>query len=288
MAILLGQPGVEGLSETVHVLREWQSDGAPIQLHPGDLGWFWRFGPEATAAALQTWSRGGRILALGLLDEPDVLRLAVGPDAQQDEELAKQLVEDVTRPERGVLGEGRVAVEAPRGSLVRTLLVEEGWRAAESWTQLRLDLTTPLAEPGLRTEVIVPEQSHVRSAVQRAAFERSTFTDERWRAMAAGLPYAEARCIVGRDARGNAVAAVTVWAAGQGRPGLLEPLGVDRAHRGRGFGRAITLAAAAALREMGSSRAIVSTPSSNVGAVATYRSAGFEQLPEVRDLSRGA
>lgn len=38
-------------------------------------------------------------------------------------------------------------------------------------------------------------------------------------------------------------------------------------------GTAITVAAAAALQELGSSAAIVATPSSNVGAVATETSA---------------
>jgi hypothetical protein len=69
MAIVLGKPGVDGLIEAVGVLREWQYDWAPMQLHPGDLGWFWRFGVEATAAAVRTWSRDGQILAVGLLDE---------------------------------------------------------------------------------------------------------------------------------------------------------------------------------------------------------------------------
>jgi ribosomal protein S18 acetylase RimI-like enzyme len=133
--------------------------------------------------------------------------------------------------------------------------------------------------------VIGPEQAHVRTAVQRASFDRSTFTDERWYAMAAGLPYAEARCLVAYDDRGNAVAAVTVWSAGPGKPGLLEPMGVHREHRGHGYGKALTVSAAAALQELGSSSALVCTPSSNVGAVATYKSAGFRQLPEIRDLA---
>ena len=68
MTIELHQPDAGGLGEVVGALREWQYDGAPMQLHPGDLGWFWRFGAEATAAAVRTWSRDGRILAVGLLD----------------------------------------------------------------------------------------------------------------------------------------------------------------------------------------------------------------------------
>jgi ribosomal protein S18 acetylase RimI-like enzyme len=104
--------------------------------------------------------------------------------------------------------------------------------------------------------------------------------------MAAGSPYASARCLLGYDEGGNPVAAVTVWSAGPEKPGLLEPMGVHRDYRGRGHGKAITVAAAAALREMGSSSAIVVTPSSNVAGVATYRSAGFQPLPAAFDLRR--
>ncbi|MFE0192677.1 GNAT family N-acetyltransferase [Streptomyces sp. NPDC058989] len=288
MTITLGEPGVEGLSEAVGALREWQYDGAPMQLHPGDLGWFWRFGAEATASAVRTWSRGGRILAVGLLDGPGLLRLTIAPDAQRDEELARRLAADVTGPERGVLPEGKVNIEAPVGALVQDLLFENGWKTDEPWTPLRRDLTRPVRDPGVRIEVVGPERAHVFAAVQRAAFDGSTFTDERWHAMAAGSPYAGARCLVACDDQGNAVAAVTVWSAGPNRPGLLEPLGVHREHRRRGYGEAIAVAAAAALRELGSSSAIVCTPSSNVGAVATYKSAGFRQRPEVRDQYRDA
>ncbi|WP_371657420.1 hypothetical protein [Streptomyces sp. NBC_00280] len=57
MTMVLGKPGSDGLSRTVDVLRESQYDGAPMPLRPGDLGWFWRFGAEATATAVRTWSR---------------------------------------------------------------------------------------------------------------------------------------------------------------------------------------------------------------------------------------
>jgi ribosomal protein S18 acetylase RimI-like enzyme len=288
MAIVLGKPGVDGLSDAAGVLREWQHEGAPMQLHPGDLGWFWRFGAEATAASVRTWTRDGQILAVGLLDGPKMLRLTIAPDAQQEEELAQQLVDDVTELERGVLPAGKVNIEAPMGALVQDLLFGDGWKADEPWAPLRRDLTEPVEDPGVRIEVVGPEQASVRTAVQRASFDRSTFTDERWYAMAAGPPYADARCLVAYDDQGNAVAAVTVWSAGQGKPGLLEPMGVHREHRGHGYGTAITVAAAATLHELGSSSAIVCTPSSNVGAVATYQSAGFQRLPEIRDRYRDA
>ncbi|MCD0445664.1 GNAT family N-acetyltransferase [Glycomyces sp. A-F 0318] len=288
MAVTLNRPEADELSGIAAVLREWQYDAAPMQLHPGDVGWFYRFGAEAAAAAVRTWSRDGRILAIGLLDGPELLRLTIAPDAYRDDELARRLVADVTDPGRGVLPAGKANIEAPKGVLLQDLLPESGWSVDEPWTPLRRDLAEPVEDPGVRIEAAGPEQVRERAAVQRAAFDGSTFTDERWHAMASGPLYADARCLLAYDDQGEAVATVTVWSAGPGRPGLIEPMGVHRDHRGRGYGRAITVAAAAALREMGSSSAIVCTPSDNAGGVATYESAGFQPLPEVRDLHRDA
>lgn len=184
-----------------------------------------------------------------------------------------------------MLPAGKVYVESPVGTRFQELMFESGWQSDEPWTPLRLDLTSPVPVPGVRIEWIGPEQADVYAAVIRASFEKSTFTEERWHAMAVGSPYADARSLVAFD-RGDPVAVITVWSAGTGRPGLIEPMGVHHDHRGKGFGKAITLAGAAALRELGSSSALVCTPSSNVGAVATYRAAGFDQLPEVHDQRR--
>jgi GNAT superfamily N-acetyltransferase len=294
MSIALSTPGADGLAEAADVMRDWQYDGAPVQLHPGDLGWHWRFGAEATAAAVRTWSRSGQILAVGLLDGPGLVRLAIAPAAQHDGELASQLLADVTQPERGVLPAGNACVEARFGAAFRGLLRDDGWAADEPWTPLQRDLAEPpdlektVRDRGVRVEVIGPERAGERAAVQRAAFGGSTFTAERWHAMTAGPQYADARCLVAYDDQGTAVATATVWSAGPGRPGLLEPMGVHRGHRGHGYGTAITVAAAATLRELGSSTATVCTKSSNVGAVATYASAGFRQFPEVPDLRRPA
>ncbi|AXB45668.1 GNAT family N-acetyltransferase [Amycolatopsis albispora] len=286
MTIVLGEPRVDELGSAVRALREWQYDGSPFQLHPGDIGWFWRFGPEATAAAVRTWSRDGRILAIGLLDGPDLLRLTMAPDVMRDEELARQLADDLAG--HHVLPAGKVYLEAIQGALVHDLLTDNGWGVDEPWTPLRRDLTEPVADPGVRIEVVGPDLVSTRTAVQRSAFGGSTFTDDRWHAMAAGLPYADARCLLAFDDNGDAVATVTVWSAGRGKPGAVEPMGVHADHRGHGHGRAITLAGAAVLRELGSSSVVVYTPSANVGAVATYRSAGFEAGPEIRDRRRDA
>ena len=286
MAIVLSTPGAHELSTAIGALREWQYDGAPTQLHPGDLGWFWRFGAIATAAAVRTWTRRGQLLAVGLLDGPGLVRLAIAPAATRDGELAQRMSTDLTAAQPGVLVEGKLAVEAPAGALVRQVLIEGGWIIDAPWTPLSRDLADPVTGPEVRIEVVGPASAHVRAEVQRAAFIGSTFTAERWHAMASGPAYVDARCLLAYDSGGSAVAAVTLWSAGAGMPGLLEPMGVHRDHRGHGHGTAICLAAAAALQKLGASSAIVCTPSSNVGAVATYESAGFRRAPDVRDLSR--
>jgi ribosomal protein S18 acetylase RimI-like enzyme len=104
--------------------------------------------------------------------------------------------------------------------------------------------------------------------------------------MTTGLPYRDARCLLGYDPHGVAVAGATVWSAGPGKPGLLEPVGVHAEHRGHGYGRMISVAAAAELRKLGSSSAEVVARSANTAAVAAYRSAGFRLLPERLDRAR--
>ena len=166
-------------------------------------------------------------------------------------------------------------------------MADAGWGTDEPWTPLRRDLPALSPDPGVRIEVIGPEDAHVRSAVQRASFDSSTFTDDRWHAMAAGPAYADARCLVAYDDHDTAVAAVTVWSAGPGKPGLLEPLGVHRrpprTRPRQGHHRSPPQPPS---RELGSSSAVVCTPSANVPAVATYISAGFHPLPEIRDRRR--
>lgn len=284
MAVIISKPGTDELSEVLDALREWQDDAAPVQLHPGDVGWFWRFGTQETVAAIRAWSRDGRVLAIGLLDGAKILRLTTAPDARRDEELARQLVTDLTRPEHGVLPAGAVNVEAPSGTLVNDLLADEGWGTDAPFTPLLRDLTDPVEDVGVRIEVVGPDQVSERTAVQRASFDGSTFTDQRWHAMAAGPLYADARCLLAYDDAGEALGAITVWSAGPGKPGLIEPLGVYPRHRGHGYGIALTVAGAAALRERGSSSALVVT--SRPAAVTTYMSAGFERLPERLDRRR--
>jgi GNAT superfamily N-acetyltransferase len=288
MGIELSTPDVGRLDDVVGALRHWQREAAPMQLHPGDLGWYWQFGAETVATALRTWTRDGEPLALGFLDGPDVLRLTVAPHVWRDEELALRLVADASEPQRGVLPAGKASVEAPDGTRVQDLLSESGWAAGEPWTPLHRDLSRPVEQSGLGIEVVGVGQESEFTAVHRSAWGSPRFTDDLWRTMASGPLYADARCLLARDARGVAVAGATVWSAGPGKPGLLEPVGVHAEHRGHSYGTAISVAAAVELQKLGASSALVCTPSALTSAVATYRSAGFRRLPERLDRSRDA
>ncbi|ANS79647.1 Acetyltransferase [Serinicoccus hydrothermalis] len=290
MSIRLTTPGVDDLGQVLGALRSWQLPGAPVQLHPGDVGWFWRHGPEATAAALRVWTAPEGIRAVGLLDGPDLLRVGLRPDAQDDRELAERVVADVSEPARGVLPEGEVAVETPSGALVHDLLGERGWGEDEPWAVLRRDLARPVADPGMPVETVDAGTAEQWAQVHRLAFGGTVSLEDtltRWHRCAQGEAWADARCLLLRDGDGAPVAGIIVWTAGPGRVGVVEPMGVHPEHRGRGHGRAVTLAGEAALRDLGAAAAVVATPLSNTGGVATYTSAGFERLPDRRDRRRG-
>ncbi|MHA3705206.1 GNAT family N-acetyltransferase, partial [Jatrophihabitans sp. YIM 134969] len=240
-------PDLSGLVEAAAALRTWPTDRGESQLHPGDLGWHWREGAERTAADVRVWTRGGEIVAVGLLDAPQLLRMAVDPTWQADHELVERLLADIDTPGRGVLDAGGAAVEARCGPLLRSGLLERGWVDDESWTPLHLDLTAPVADVGVAVEAVGPDgvdewlQIHwdaFRSAPVTGAERRTAHT--RWAAMAASPPFREARFLTLRDAAGVGVAAAGAWSAGRGRPGLLEPIGTAPGHRGHGYGRAAT------------------------------------------------
>lgn len=283
---MLITPTVESLPDVIKEMRTWSFEPEMASLHVGDLGWFQQFGGPALAAALRVWRIDDRLVAVGLLDDPALLRLSVAPERRHDAVFIRQLVADITAADGRVLPAGRAAVEARFDGPLQGLLLAQGWDYDEPWTPLVRDLSGDVPQHHLRIENVDDDRIDDRLAVHHSAFDSSTFTEERWRALTMGTAYATARSLVGYDDDNNPVAMVTVWATGSGGPGELEPMGVHRDHQGRGHGRAICLAAAAALQELGASHAFVSTPHSNTGAVATYRAAGYEEKPWVRDLRR--
>ena len=218
------------LADVIDAVASWQQDGTPVQLHPGDLGWNAGFGAQALAAELRVWRRGGRILAAGMVtDDIGLIRMAIAPSVTDDEEFAAHLLKDLSNPDRGgVLPSGCELVEARFGAAFRDVLRRNGWVDDEPWTPLCRDLTDPVQDCGLRVETI--DSHHVRDeivrdrvAVQRASFPNSTFTLQRWQAMAASPAYRRARCLVAYDGEGHAVAATTVCALRAATSGVSVP-----------------------------------------------------------------
>lgn len=278
-SVIITTPRSNNLEQIIATLADWQQDRDVIQLHPGDIGWFQRFGEKATSDALRLWEKDGQLASIGMMDGSDLLRIALNPAFETDTELAEQMAKDIDE-----ILEAGACLEARSADLLRKKLSKANWKEGEPWTSLALDLTESPKEADLEIKEVGEDQVTVRTSLQRASFDNSTFTEDNWRNMASGPAYKNARCLIGYDTDKNTVAMVTVWSAGEGRPGLIEPLGVDKKFRGNGYGKAITLAAAKALEEMGSSSVLVCTESSNVGAVNTYKSAGFRELPDIRDL----
>lgn len=294
MNVNVRTPDVDELDRIFRVLKQWQRDEGPLHLHPGDLGWYSLRGAAATAAATRVWSSGDTALAIALIDGPQLLRFAMDPARHQDEALACRIVADVGEPATGVLQAGSATIEARGASALAVHLAKEGWLPDEPWTPLHRDLSTPVEVADHRIGTIEPGSTDEWVSVHWSAFRGTPMPDERrrnfvdgWRAAAAG-PFLDSARILALYDDSDAVAVAAVWSAGAGRPGLIEPMGVHQEHRGLGYGTTMTRAAAAALREMGSSSATVCAESSNVGAVSTYLAAGFSAHPDVTDWRRDA
>jgi ribosomal protein S18 acetylase RimI-like enzyme len=265
-------------------LAEWTpatSTAGP--LHPGDIGWFLRFDEAQVAAALRLWSDDTGPVAVTLLDT-GVLRAALAPRAVHDQRLAEALADEWER----LLGDDESWCDAPTGSAVVGAMVERGWQLDpdEPWVHL---VATEL--PGTIADgvaLVTAADAADRVAVQRAAFEGSTFTLQRRQLMTDSAAAQLCVDVLVRTADGAAAAGATGWLAGTGRCALLEPVGTHPDHRGRGYGLAAVRGACAELARVGAAAVAVLTPSSNTAAVALYTSAGFAPVGEQRALYRPA
>lgn len=292
MAVTLRTPPVEDLPRVATALASFQADdNGPAQLHPGDVDWNQRDGAKSVGKAMRVWERDGEPIVIGMGDD-EVIRLAVSPTVASDEAVAAAIAADLTGD--GGLGAGVSSAEVRYGDALRRALQSRGWTEGEAWACFTADLSRPIPEHGLRLEVIdgtteqTPDEAIVRDVVTAhlASWERSTFSTAKFHAMAGGAAFRRARFLV-LYAGDVPVATACAWSAGRGRPGLIEPLGVDRQHRGHGYGRSIVNACAIALRDLGASSMRVATPVTQWPAVPLY-AATMRRLPDVRDFVRPA
>lgn len=295
MKVSLVTPSVSELPSLIATLSTWQEDRSPIQLHPGDIGWHAMRGLEVTASHLRAWqAEDSAVLAIGMFDGDHLLRLALSPSAAQDREVCVAIARDLTeQSESSLFPPGQHSVESRRARMLDSYLGEHGWERGELWTALHFDLSAPvefeetLGEAGLRVEsaIDLPREWMI---VHRSGFHATPYTpEEEERAATNFQTMVDANLV---DARHLAmyqgddmVGVVSVWSAGVGCPGLLEPLAIHPRFRGLGFGRILVRAAMGHLREMGASSGLVCTDTANTAAIATYRSAGFVADEPVAD-----
>lgn len=286
-------PTAAQVADLVDELASWQHDGLPLQLHPGDVGWYAMRGLESTAQSLRVWADRESIYAIGLLDGPDLIRLALHPNYVHIQPLAEQIHADLISPAGQIFTSPSASIEARGATALGQVLQGNGWTPGEAWTPLRRSLDTPVYLPELTFRRVDASQARQWMEVHLKAFRAQDFSAadlaravQRWHTMASTPIYAQGQCLTAYDSDMTPLAVAAVWSAGSGRPGLLEPIAVHPASRGQGYGTAISLAAAAELRSMGASSALVCTPSDNTAAVATYLAAEFVADDESYDWHR--
>jgi ribosomal protein S18 acetylase RimI-like enzyme len=274
-----------GATALTDALVSWEAPGCyPTGLHAGDVGWQLRMDDEVVESSLILVRDDSEVAELAIVDQPNVLRPAFRPDRVHDLQVAAA-VADVADSADGATPAWS---EAPGGSALRTVLSSRGWTVdTDVWTVLYRPLSRadaadddPLSRPLADDRDIAD-----RVEVQRSAFERSTFTVERWRQMAAGPTYDASLDLLRRADDGTPVAAATGWSAGPGKCGILEPVGTHPDSAGHGHGRAVSRAVIAALARAGASGVAVHTPLSNTAAVRAYEACGLRQVELTTDLT---
>lgn len=262
----------------------WPDRARPVTgLHPGDLGWSLRLPDDEVQGAIRAWWDHDDLLAYGLV-EGVFGRYAVRPGREADATLAEALAGSCEELEGD-----EVFADVPAGTAVHDLLAARGWTLdPDPWVALHADFSSWAPAVDL-TDVRVVEAADAvaeRVAVQRAGFERSTFTEDAWHRMVAGPGYRRDLDLVVRTPDGRPAAIATAWWPGAGSTAILEPVATHRDLRGQGWGARVVAAVVTRLRDLGAPGVSVTTPADFTAAVATYRSAGLHDVAEVRSLVR--
>lgn len=233
--------------------------------HPGQLAWSSIYeGREAPAAVFD-----GE--AYGFLEAPDFLE--VGGEVSQAAEVI----------EWARARSAAFTVRAIDGPLASRLAELGGQLMPDApWDiQLTIDLsavTVPVI-PGYRFRHVERSEVAARAACHRAAWsdrKPSRMTEQMYRWLM-DAPYYETGLdwVAVSERDGEMAASCVTWVCGD--VALVEPVGCATAHRRRGLGGGVTLAALAAAREKGAKTGIVRPPGHDgyPVPVLVYRSIGF-------------
>jgi len=273
------------VGELLDGLDHWpHPERVASSLHPGDVGWHLRLGDDAIQdGAFVGWWDDDTLLAVGLV-EGVLGRFNFRPGHDRDPDLGELVAQEC----RALPAHSEVYVDLRPETATRRILAGEGWNLdPEPWVALHADLDRWQPAVDLdRCEVVEAADAVAdRVAVQRAGFERSTFTEEAWARLAAGPGYRRDLDLV-LVADGAPAAIATAWWAGDGATAIIEPVATHHDHRGRGWGVRAVTALVLRLRDLGASGVTVCTPLDYVGAIATYRAAGLHEVEHFESLVR--
>lgn len=158
------------------------------------------------------------------------------------------------------------------------LLERHGYREVRRFWDMAVDFGGELAKPTVRIETFTEEDARAFHAANEEAFEdhwepHPTSFDNWWERQIARTNYDPSLWFLIRD--GDEVAAICrneMRTSG----GYVGSLGVRRAWRGRGYGRALLLHSFAEFRRRGATRATLGVDASNpTGATHLYESVGM-------------
>lgn len=253
-------------------LSQWDAnDRLGTGLRAGDYGWMRRNGDAWMQEQTRIWVDEAGTIVAGGLREGEGLWVQIDPahlcDVQLAEAMVDQIIEagfeDVSGP---AAPSALRAALAGRGGAVGPDLLPHLWRPLTD-----ADLVEVPGVVTTTTDDLVAK----RIAVQRAAFEGSTFTREKWDAMAATRLFRPELDLIALNERDQGVSALTAWLSGPGACGVVEPMGTHRDHWRQGHGLRVLRGCFAALRREGAASVRVFTAPGNEAALAAYQRAGF-------------
>ena len=181
-------------------------------------------------------------------------------------------------------GEAELQQEVAEGNVAaRRLREAAGWRPTRGYWRMAMEVAAPPPGPawpaGVSTRPVRPgpDDVAVHALISTAFAEIPGETPrslEEWRARSVGRPDFDASLCTVAEADG-APAGVVLCEAWEEGIGFVSHLAVERAHRGRGLGRALLVASLGAFHARGLARAELGVNAHNRAGVALYESVGM-------------
>lgn len=260
----------------------WGLTWPPINGNPGNLDW-WRFSSWQSLSAAMLWEERDGTLCGVAWPNPGEVELFVDPRQRGLEDVMLDWAEAHQRAHPPPAGRPHglrllaFDLDQDRGQRLR----RRGYRPTDEgyWWRTR-SLTSPVLVPELPAgytcrPVRLPDELAARAGLHALAFEPSDYDEETHRAVAAAPAYRPDLDLVVVAPDGALAACCLVWLDPVNQVAAVEPIATHPAHRRRGLARALLLAGAERVRQLGARLATVVNYLGDEPAARLYDSAGF-------------